>query len=650
MIDKLKVIFGENGFLSRSLPGYERRENQLEMALAVGEALEESSPLLVEAPTGIGKTLAYLIPSILSEKRVIISTGTKNLQDQIFEKDIPLLKKYFWPPLKAICVKGRNNYLCKRRFLETLRQPSVMSLGSGAVLKKLHYWYQRTSTGDRAEIEWLPDDSVLWSEISSSSDQCVGSECKHYHECFITRLKQRAAACDLIIVNHYLYFADLALKEGDFGAVLPGHEAVIFDEAHQLDNVATNYFGQELSVYRFLELVHDIKKELLSAGVKKSEEIDSKLEALEISARKYFASFDGFRGRKRLEEFEHIDQLGEVAEKICNFLDALAGDLVTLVDLSPGLNSCHTRALNLKRLVHIFTSRDNPEMVYWCEIRKRGAFLHASPINVSSYLKELLFDRIGPVILTSATLAIGDDFTFMRQCLGVPDEAREIVLSSHFDFKNNLIIYVPKDIPEPSSPQFIGRFCEGVEKLLCITKGRALILFTSYKNMEDAYNLLRDKNLPYRFLVQGEKPRNTLLKEFKEDLHSVLLATGSFWEGVDVPGPSLSSVVIDKLPFEVPSDPVLAARLEKLRNEGLDPFWQYQVPQAILSLKQGVGRLIRTVEDRGVVALMDVRIWRRAYGKKFLENLPECKVTSDLKEISNFFKNDHGCNFFQSAK
>ncbi len=650
MFESLKKIFSQDGLLANTLPGFECRDNQLAMAEAVAEALVQRNPLLVEAPTGIGKTLAYLIPAILIKKRVVISTGTKNLQDQVFEKDIPFLKKYLNPDLKAICIKGRKNYLCKRRFLALMKQPTIISFGAQSAMKKLYAWYQKTETGDRAEISWLPDDSPLWSEVSSSSEQCVGSECDYYKGCFITRLKQRASASDLFIVNHHLYFADLSLKQGEFGAVLPGHEVVIFDEAHQLDHVATHYFGFEVSLFKFLELIHDIKKELSLAKVTRIEEINQILENLEAEARKYFGAFNKISGRKRLEDLKMMDALTQTSDNICEILNSLSGRLVPLESLSPGLIACHRRCVDLIKLLEMFSSRSDPDLVYWCESRRRGSFLHATPINVSSYLEELLFSRIGPVILTSATLAISDDFSFIRKCLGVPEEAREIVLSSHFDFRENLIIYVPRGIPEPSMPEFIDKFCDKVWELLLISKGRALILFTSYKNMRDAYENLRRRDLPYRFLVQGEKPKTRLLYEFKEDIHSILLATGSFWEGVDVPGPSLSSVIIDKLPFEVPSDPVLVARLNRLREEGLDPFWSYQVPQAILNLKQGVGRLIRTVEDRGMVAIMDVRIWNKAYGKKFLSNLPETRVTSVIEDIRDFFKNDHDGSFSQNEE
>ncbi len=650
MFEELKQIFSENGVLARSLTGFEVRSSQLTMALAVGDALMKRKPLLVEAPTGIGKTLAYLVPAVLSRKRVVISTGTKNLQDQIFEKDIPFLQKHVDPGFKAMCIKGRQNYLCIRRFLELMKQPTVISFGAEQTMKRLYSWYQNTDTGDRAEIEWLPDESPLWAEISSNSDQCVGSDCDYFQKCFITNLKQEASSCHLLIVNHHLYFADLALKQGEFGAVLPGHEAVVFDEAHQLDSVATNYFGFELSLFKFLELIHDIKKELSTAKVRKTDEINLKLEELEVEARKYFGTFDRTQGRKRLEDFEGLSELFELGNKICQLLNSLAGDLSSLESLSPVFSSCHGRCLTLTRLIEMFISREDPELVYWYETRRRGVFLHASPINVSSYLERFLFQKIDPVILTSATLAIGDDFTFIRQWLGVPDDTAEIVLSSHFDFKNNLVIYVPEDMPEPSAPGFIRHFCNRVLELLLISRGRALILFTSYRNMEEAAQVLRREGLPYNILMQGEKPKSILLNEFKKDVHSVLLATGSFWEGVDVPGSSLSSVIIDKLPFEVPSDPVLVARLDRLREKGYDPFWNYQVPQAILNLKQGVGRLIRTVEDRGMVAIMDVRIRKKAYGKKFLSSLPECVITSDIGDVVRFFQEAWGDNSSQNEE
>lgn len=637
---KIREIFGSSGLLSKRLQGFEYRENQISMAMAVTDSLTDGTPLLVEAPTGIGKTLAYLIPAILSGKKIVISTGTKNLQDQVFEKDIPFLLKHFNSELKVICFKGRRNYLCLRKFATFLRERRILIPGGRDVYKKAGEWAKKTKTGDRTEIDWLPDDSALWLEISSSSEQCVGQKCKFFQDCFITKMRQEAAAADMLIVNHHLYFADLALRQEEYGAVLPNHEAVIFDEAHQLDSIASQYFGLELSNFRFQELVRDIKQELNAARKGQSGDVHSELDTLEIESRKFFHGFRKAFGRISLDEVPEFADLFSQAKKIDAILNATGASLSPYEDSNAGLSSCCRRIENLRSVLELIMSQSDPEMIYWYESRPRGIFLHATPIVVAPYLERLLFGRIGPVVLTSATLSTGNDFSFIKQCLGLPADTHEMILASHFDFKKNLLIYVPGQFPQPSSPQFIAFLVEKIHELTALSKGRALVLFTSYKNMTQTYEKLKAVGLPYHLLLQGEKPKRTLLQVFKEDVHSILFATGSFWEGVDVPGPALSCVIIDKLPFDVPSDPVLKARLKEVQEDGRDPFWDYQVPQATLNLKQGVGRLIRTVDDRGIVAILDVRIWKKNYGEKFLRSLPSGGITKTMKDVENFFNFD----------
>lgn len=632
-------IFGPSGRLARGLPGYEPRPEQEQMAAAVQRAFAEEAALIVEAGTGTGKTLAYLVPAALSGNRVVISTGTKTLQEQIFFRDVPFLQKKLGFSFRASFMKGRGNYLCWRRLRLFTQQPLLHGLEEVAHLRLLRNWAAKTRSGDRAEMQNLPEDLGLWKEVCAGSETCLGQACEDFQRCFITRMRQEAAASDVMIVNHHLFFADLAVRIRGYGEVLPRYEAVIFDEAHQLEEVATQYFGLVVSNYRFEELARDLRREMAAAKIKDPAFMEISTRILEAEE-SFFRSFGQGEARFRLREARVQRELAAPADKLRGQLEVLSLHVGGLKEASEGLRTLARRAEELKGQFEQVLGLREPGLVYWGEVRGRGVFLHASPIDISSDLKVHLFPHVKTLVFTSATLSTQGHFHFFRQRVGLEGDCgegtRELMLESSFEMSRQALLYLPREMPEPNHADFIGRAAEEIKEILERTRGRAFLLFTSIRNMEEAFGLLRGR-LPYTCFLQGERPKSALLAAFKEDLHSVLFATASFWEGVDVQGEALSCVVVDRLPFSPPNDPILEARLDRIASSGGSPFWEYQVPSAIILLKQGLGRLIRTRQDRGVLAILDPRVMTRGYGKAFLDSLPSCPVTRDLKEIERFF-------------
>lgn len=634
--------FGPDGLLAEKLPAFEYREIQLQMAEAVEASVRDAVPLLAEAGTGTGKTWAYLIPAILSGKRVAVSTGTKTLQDQIFDHDIPVLQRLLFPQLRAVVLKGRRNYLCRRRLSHFAVQPTFAAREEAKLFRRLLHWAGRSETGDRAEIPWLPDQFLAWNEISSSSDQCLGQECPDQSRCFLTRLRQQAARAHLLLVNHHLLFADLAVRCGGFGEVIPRYEAVIFDEAHQLEDVAASYFGIQWSNFRLQELLHDAQVEILRAT--KNPEVTRQvrgacehLEALNRRLVHLSCRPPAVTGRFRLEPGKLAAGFVSTCTEIGQSLTALRPMLAPHADSHPALEGCQRRANELRAVLGELLEQPNPSLIYWYETTARGLFLHGTPIEVAPIFQQHLFKHTPTVVFTSATLATAGSFAFLRDRFGLPDETRELLLASPFDYHQQALVYVPSPFPQPNATDFCQRVADEALSILTKTRGRALFLFTSYRNMTQVHKLLEPR-LPFPVLLQGQKPKRILLAEFKDNIASVLLATSSFWEGVDVPGEALSCLLIDKLPFEVPDDPLLAARLEALRIQGKNPFNDYQVPRAILHLKQGVGRLIRSSQDRGVIVLFDIRLLQKSYGRLFLESLPPCRRVHRLDQLDDFAK------------
>lgn len=635
----LKKIFSPGGLLAQKLSAYEHRPEQQEMAEAVERALKEEHFLIVEAGTGTGKTLAYLIPAIQSGQRIVISTGTKTLQEQLFFKDIPFLQKEFGWEFKAAFMKGRSNYLCYRRYKLFEAQPLLKIFEEISYYPLIKKWISKTKTGDRAELTDLPEDLDLWKEICSTSETCLGQKCASYDHCFITRMRQEAAAADIIIVNHHLFFADLALRQKGYGEVLPRYEAIIFDEAHQLEEVATQYFGKMVSNYRLEELARDLRRELALRRRADAKLIKLAEELLE-NQEKFFSLFRTSETKYRLHEKHFYREVKERAQKVLTNLSSISAHLEGMKEVPEGLRAISRRAQDLQTELWGICAQTEDRLVYWCEIRGRGVFLHASPVEVSSEMKDYLYAQVRTIIFTSATLSAQGHFNFFKKRLGLSDlennKVEELILASSFDMARQALLYLPKTLPDPNDPNFVNRAAEEIYEILRQTKGRAFVLFTSIKNMEETYRLLRPR-LPFTCFLQGERPKSVLIQEFKEDLHSVLFATASFWEGVDVRGEALSCVIIDRLPFSWPNDPIMEVRLEKIAAAGKSPFWEYQVPWAIILLKQGLGRLVRTRQDRGLLAILDPRLWTKNYGRAFIKSLPPCPFTHEQKDIGEFF-------------
>jgi ATP-dependent DNA helicase DinG len=625
-------FYDRDGPLARVLPGYEERKAQRRLSEAVAETLDAGGLLLAEAGTGTGKTLAYLLPAVEAGRRVVISTGTKNLQEQLVRKDIPILARALGRDLDVAVMKGRANYLCLLRFSSFGRAGSFRNLEEIPLFRAVEAWAPLTATGDRAEVGELPDTVDFWREVSASSENCIGQSCSLFESCFVTRMRQRALEADLVVVNHHLLCADLAVKDGSYGEVIPPYDSVILDEAHLIEDVATQYFGAQVSSYRVEELCRDVERELKAASLD-ARELRAELEGARTRGERFFSLLA--RGRAgRLAPGWMTDRIAEASLGLLQRLEGLRAALLAVPDRPESLTGLAGRTLTLTGELAFLMKAESDDHVYFVETRGRGVFLRATPIDVSQRLRELLFDRVHAAVLTSATLSVDGGFAYVKDRLGI-EPTEELMLPSPFRFEEQAVLYVPKAMPDPVSPDFADRAAEEVIRLLELSRGRAFVLFTSYANMNAVAERIAGR-VDYPLLMQGEAPKAQLLETFRETRHAVLLATASFWQGVDVAGEQLSCVIVDKLPFASPGDPVVAARIERLRNRGQNPFGEYQVPVAVLMLKQGLGRLIRTTQDRGILAVLDSRILRKGYGRRFLESLPPARLVHDLEEVARF--------------
>lgn len=630
-----RQFFSRGGVLSKWHPQYEFRPGQLEMAEAVESALKDRRHLIVEAGTGTGKTLAYLVPAILSGKRIVVSTGTKNLQEQLFFKDVPFLQQHFTRPLQVCYMKGRGNYACRQKIYDAEREPILSGLEEVTDFNIIKEWEKTTEIGDRAEIKTLPEQSTAWHKVDARRDLCTGQKCQQFERCFITLMQQRAHESDIIIVNHHLFFADLALKEEDFGGVIPEYHAVVFDEAHEIEDIAGQYFGVGVSNYRFQELARDLAA-LSRQKNFGSADLDRTLSRLDEAAARFFSLLPDIEGRTGFTARQaFFEQNEDFYRDLLIGLELIASHLKLIPSPPEETIPMVRRTVELADALKFIFEGDDDSFVYWMERRGRGVFLQATPIDVSRLLADRLFSQIDTAILTSATLAVSGGFEFMKKRLGV-EQARALVVPGHFDYQKQALLYVPQHLPDPRTPAFTKLAAEEVIQILTHSKGRAFVLFTSYQQMRMVYDHV-SLAIEYPTFMQGTGPRGALLEEFRNTPNAVLFATSSFWQGVDVPGDQLSCVIIDRLPFAVPSDPVVDARIRNIRETGGNPFYDYQIPQAAIALKQGFGRLIRARTDRGLLVLLDNRITKQRYGQVFFDSLPDYSFTTNMGDVEKFF-------------
>jgi ATP-dependent DNA helicase DinG len=628
---------GPGGLLARAIAGYEPRAVQLSMAHSVERALQGDSTLLIEAGTGTGKTLAYLVPALLSGKKIVISTGTKTLQDQIVQRDLPLLAS-LGARVSSACMKGLQNYLCLRRYEEFRRSAGAVATNARQ-LPMIERWRETTQTGDRAELSELTQDSALWHEVQSSSDTRIGAKCQHFEPCFVTKMRRQAEEARLVIVNHHLFFADLALRDAArAGGVIPHHDAVIFDEAHLIEDVATEFFGVSVSTNKLEVLMRDAQRAFAAARL--SAHAERLLSAVGLTAAQFFEMLPRARasegGRVPLPPETFLVRLQEPMFALDNALDALVGFAKQEQGESEALAQIARRAEQIRNDVALIAEGGPGDHVTWTLARGRSVSIGSSPVEVGARLRDNLFMRSGANVLTSATLATSGSFQYVKTRLGIDFDVEESCLASPFDYAEQAALYLPKGLGDPREPEFLERAASEIVALVALTAGGAFVLCTSTRAVRELAERTRSA-LQRRVLVQGDAPNAVLLDDFRADGNAVLFATAGFWQGVDVPGAALRLVIIDKLPFDVPSDPLVSARCHQLKQRGEEPFMRYLVPAAALTLKQGFGRLIRTRADRGIVALLDQRVWTKGYGKVFLRSLPAARRCNTFDEVRAFW-------------
>ncbi|MES9837339.1 MAG: ATP-dependent DNA helicase [Candidatus Thiodiazotropha sp.] len=630
----LAEIFGPDGWLAKRIEGFSYRPQQQQMAEAVARIMDQSGVLICEAGTGTGKTFAYLVPALMSGLKVIISTGTKNLQDQLFHRDLPMVRQSLSSPVSTALLKGRANYLCLHRMENTLLEEVQLTREQLEQLQMIREWSSITNSGDISEMKQISEDAVIWPYVTSTIDNCLGQECPSYSSCHLMEARKRAQEADLVVINHHLLCADMALKEEGFGELLPGADCFILDEAHQLPDIAGNFFGDTVSGRQLLELVRDTIAEY-HREAKDLPEIPERAERLQQATREMRLAFGLEPRRGAWSEVAGNPSVVARLDSLLQAIDQLAQALRSVEGRGKGLDSCNERCETVLQRLRKLQENSDEESIRWFETHRQSFRFNRTPLEIAGIFQNVINDHPASWVFTSATLAVGGSFEHFARQLGLTG-AETHCWDSPFDYPQQAVWYLPKGLPDPASPDFNRAVSDLSLPILEASGGRAFLLYTSHRALQEAADYLKEK-LSYPMLVQGTAPRTELLGQFRSLGNAVLLGTSSFWEGVDVRGEALSCVIIDKLPFASPGDPVLQARIDAMRRRGGNPFMAYQLPQAAIALKQGAGRLIRDEEDRGVLAVCDPRLLSKPYGKIFIRSLPAMTKTQDLNVLERFF-------------
>jgi len=629
-------LLSEKGPIAKLVPGFAAREQQQEMATRVADALEKGEHLIAEAGTGTGKTFAYLVPALVSQSKVLISTGTKNLQDQLFHKDLPIVRKALAVPSTVAILKGRANYLCLHRLDLAEQEGRFRTPEMARSVIDIREWSARTTSGDTAEMSSISEDDLIWSSVTSTSDNCLGSDCDYFDSCYLIEARRQAQAADIVVINHHLLFADMMLREDGFAELLPEADAIIVDEAHQLPEVASSFFGESLSGNQLLELARDSESEYLS-------EVNEDPNFIRIASVLQKLTKDlrlAFGVEQRRADWQSVAVNNKDFKKallaVSEQLEKLQEQLTPLAERSKGLESCYERCVELRSRFTRLTTDVPEDHIHWFETHRRSFTLHITPFDISDIFHSQMNTMNVAWMFTSATLTVANSFDHYKQRLGIETD-NTAIWDSPFDYSKQAVMYVPESLPDPTTAEYNEAVIEKALPIIDACQGGVFFLFTSHKALQQAADIL-DKELEVPLLVQGDKPRDVLLSEFRHHGNAVLLGTSSFWEGVDVRGEALTCVIIDKLPFASPGDPVLKARIDTMRKQGGNPFMDFQLPSAVIALKQGAGRLIRDINDRGVLMLCDPRLITKSYGKIFIDSLPAMMKTRNQQKVEGFLK------------
>jgi ATP-dependent DNA helicase DinG len=641
-LQDLDKIFSAGGALALAVEGFRVREGQLEMARAVAQAIEKNAVLVAEAGTGTGKTFAYLVPALLSGGKVIISTGTKTLQDQLFDRDIRVVRDALKVPVTVALLKGRANYVCHYYLARAQHEGRFPTRDDARYLPVIVNFASNSATGDKSDLPAVPENAAIWSYVTSTRENCLGSDCEHYAKCFVMEARKQALAADVVVVNHHLFFADVVLRDEGVSELLPASNTIIFDEAHQLPETASLFFGQTVSTSQLIELARDTRIEAV-ASARDFAALPEAAHALDKAARDLRLAFKEESGRFPFQALARNREFEPALAAACGKLDALVATLETQAERSEGLEKCWHRGQLLAAGVRRWRDQDNPDFVRWLELFHHALHLNATPLSIADVFQGQIDERARTWIFTSATLSVGGDFSHYRAQLGLTNAVTQS-WESPFDYSSHALLYVPRGMPEPNTPDYTKAVVAAALPAIEASGGRAFMLFTSLRAMREGYELLKDafaqRGLEYALLMQGKGSRTELLERFRRIGNAVLVGSQSFWEGVDVRGEALSLVVIDKLPFAPPDDPLLAARIERINRDGRNAFVEFQLPQAVITLKQGAGRLIRDETDRGVLMICDPRLFSKGYGRRILRSLPSMKGTRDVAEVIAFFERE----------